>query len=410
MRHVRAIVAGSLVMMAGARSGDRAQAAPVESPVSVAPIVGGKDAAAGAWPDIVAVLFPTVTGDKLGCTGTLIAPTVVLTAGHCVDASDPPLADNVLIGTSSLARPAEGETLAIVRQIAFPDALTTEDMAVLVLAQPSSKPPRPLATGWARFDIANGAPIALVGFGAINKDGDQFIAQLQEASSAITDFDCRSSPGCNTAARPAGELGAGGMGVDTCPGDSGGPLYLVTGHGTFLAGVTSRAYETSVFPCSEGGIYGRPDKVIDWIEAMAGVAVTHGPEPTADPIVTVRRATGSTQIQVNDPASNAHRFAVTTQPAHGIAGVDGDGLVLVCPDEAALGDDQLTVTISDSRNAIRALPLTIKIHVDDGAAAIACTARDVEPEAGGCCDTSGHSGCGFPLAALVLTRVLRRRR
>ena len=38
---------------------------------------------------------------------------------------------------------------------------------------------------------------------------------------------------------PDGELGAGGMGIDTCPGDSGGPLYLPTDFGTFLAGVTS---------------------------------------------------------------------------------------------------------------------------------------------------------------------------
>jgi uncharacterized protein (TIGR03382 family) len=59
------------------------------------------------------------------------------------------------------------------------------------------------------------------------------------------------------------------------------------------------------------------------------------------------------------------------------------------------------------------MPLTIQIHVEDGAAAIACTRQDVEPEDGGCCDTSGRaqsSGGAIPLATLVLALVLRRRR
>jgi uncharacterized protein (TIGR03382 family) len=153
--------------------------------------------------------------------------------------------------------------------------------------------------------------------------------------------------------------------------------------------------------------------VIDWIEATAGVAVAHGPAPSADPIVTVRRDLGYTQIQVNDPGSDAHRFSVTTQPAHATAGVHSDGLVLVCPDEAAIGDDQLTVTISDARNAGRSLPLTIKIRVEDGAAATPCTPRDVEPEAAGCCDAGGRApspGGAIPLATFVLALVLRRRR
>ena len=74
------------------------------------------------------------------------------------------------------------------------------------------------------------------------------------------------------------------MGIDTCPGDSGGPMYLLTEYGTFLAGVTSRSYDNSQFACSEGGIYGRPDKIVDWIEQQTGVKVARGPEPTARPI------------------------------------------------------------------------------------------------------------------------------
>ena len=116
---------------------------------------------------------------------------------------------------------------------------------MLTLLQPSSIPPRPIATGWARLDIVDGASVQLVGYGAVDRDANQYVAALQEATSTLTDADCSSSSGCNAGARPAGELGAGGMGIDTCPGDSGGPLYLLTPYGDFLAGVTSRGYDNN---------------------------------------------------------------------------------------------------------------------------------------------------------------------
>lgn len=375
-----------------------------------AEVIGGQNAKAGTWPDVAAVMFPSASGELARCTGTLIAPTVVLTAGHCYDPLDPPLPDNVLIGTSSLARPGDGETIAIKHGYVFPDAETTEDVAVLVLARASSRAPRKIATGWARLDIADGAAIALVGYGAINKNGDQYVDELQEASSTITDFDCSRSSGCNVGARPAGELGAGGMGIDTCPGDSGGPLYLVTDYGALLAGVTSRSYDDAQFACSEGGIYERPDKVVDWIEATAGVAVARGPEPGAGPIVAVPGEGGDTRISVNDPRSNAHRFEITTPPAQGIAKVRGDGAVRMCVDPAAApGDDELTVTITDTQHDGRALALAIPVHIQDGTPGAACDI-DAFAEQGGCCDSGGGSGGAIPLTIVVLALVMRRRR
>jgi endonuclease G len=386
---------------------------PVDPPTAV---IGGANAAPGAWPDAAAVLFPVNQTDVPACSGTLIAPTVVLTAGHCDDPAEPPLPDHVLIGTSSLARPGDGETLAIARGIPFPDAAQTEDVALLILAQPSSRPPRKIATGWARADLVDGAAIALVGFGAINKDGDQFVDALQEARTTITDADCSTSIGCNPGAQPAGELGAGGMGIDTCPGDSGGPLYLTTAYGTFLAGVTSRAYGNAQFECSEGGIYERPDKIVDWIEAAAGVAVARGPEPSADPITAIHGDGGETAIDANDPAAARHTFAVTTPPTHGAAEVRSDGVVRVCTDAAAApGDDQLTVTITDASHPARAVVLTIPIHIEDGAPAQTCNpgafdTAELDASGGGCCDAGRAPGGALPLAIGVLALITRRRR
>jgi secreted trypsin-like serine protease len=374
-------------------------------------VIGGADAKAGKWPDVAAILFPDGNLDEALCTGTLIAPNVVITAGHCYDPTEP-LPDNVLIGTSSLASPGDGETIAIARGIVYPDADNTEDVAVLVLAQPATRAPRAIATGWAAADIANGAAVALVGYGATNSAGDHFIDALQEASSTITDFNCSVSPGCNTAAQPAGELGAGGKGVDTCPGDSGGPLYLTTAYGAFLAGVTSRSYDNAHVSCSDGGIYERPDKFIDWIQDVTQATVTRGPEPAADPIVGVPGDAGDTQIDVNDPGGSSHKFAITAQPALGMAKVRSDGAIRMCIDpDAAPGDDSLTVRISDAKHSARSVTMTIPIHVQAGAPATAvpCDLAAFADD-GGCCDAGSAPRGALPIALGVLALVRRRRR
>jgi endonuclease G len=404
MRLALAALACSLLPISATAAGDGAPVA--RKPT--APVVGGDDAKSGAWPDVAAILFPLSSGDEPLCTGTLVAPTVVLTAAHCYDPLDPPLPDNVLIGTASLARPGDGETIAIKRAYVYPSPDTTEDLAVLILARPSSRKPRQIATGWARVDLVNGAAVSLVGYGAVNANGDDYINELQEGHTTITDAGCSTSAGCNVGAQPDGELGAGGMGIDTCPGDSGGPLYLMTSYGPVLAGVTSRSYDDAQVPCSEGGIYVRPDKIIDWIEMMAGNVANVG-APQADTLVAVHGSGDDTRIRVNDPGSDSHSFEIMQPPAHGTAKVRSDGSVRVCTDPAAAaGDDQFTVMVTDTKHARRAMPLTVHVQIQDGPAAMTCD-LDAFSEAG-CCSAGGRSGGAIPVALGVLALIRRRRR
>lgn len=373
---------------------------PEETGVESSEVLGGVNAPAGKWPDVAAVLF----NGQQQCTGVLVAPNVALTAGHCND----PLLRSILVGTTSLARPTEGETLNVVERIEHPDSFQTEDLTILVLDRPSRFPPRAIATGWARFDIANGARVAIVGYGAIDRDASQYINDLQEAETTITDADCTQELGCNGSVAPGGELGAGGMGVDTCPGDSGGPLYLLTDYGAFLAGITSRSYDDAQYPCADGGIYARPDKVIDWIEQQAGVPVARGPAPTAEAITTVRGHGGETSIAVNDPKAKKHTFSISALPSRGIASVRSDGRVRVCTDpEAAPGVDALTVTVADRADPARKLEVTIPVVIQDGDPGADCSVDDFD--SGGCCDSRRGAGGSLPLALGVLA-VLRRRR
>ncbi len=360
-----------------------------------AQVIGGAASPTGKWPDALAVFF----GAQQECTGVLIAPTLALTAGHCAD----PSLDHVLIGANDLTHPEQGETITVMKQVEYPNSQQTIDETLLILATPAKTAPRTIASGWARFDIANGAQVAIVGWGATDANAQNYPDAQQEAMTTITDFDCTTSSGCNTGARPDGELGAGGMGVDTCPGDSGGPLYLVTSYGTFLAGTTSRSYDNATTYCKDGGIYERPDKVMDWIEQQSGVTLPRGPSPSADPIDAQTGRAATTTIATNDPHTDAtHTFAITTMPMHGGATVDANGVVTYTSMAGYLGADSLAVSVTDAKDPTRTLPLTIAIDVapDTGGAAGGCGCTSSRPTAGGLA----------PLGAIAFVMFRRRRR
>ena len=362
------------------------------------PVIGGAAAPAGKWPDTAALLW----SGYQECTGTLIAPTVVLTAGHCVNQGAP---DSVLLGATRLSRPNnEGEEINVTAFYEYPDSWNTIDAGILVLERAATVPPRAVATGWAKFDIKNAASIQLVGFGTTDRNGTQSTDSLMEATSTITDYNCSRESGCNTAAMPDGELGAGGMGIDTCPGDSGGPLYLLTAYGSFVAGITSRGYDTAQYACSEGGIYGRPDKIVDWIEKSAGVKVTRGPMPTAEPLIIEAGEGEQTIIVHNDPHSMEHTYAITEQSMYATAAVREDGTVRVCAG-TALGSTEIGVTVTDATNPTRQVTMRIPITIEEGDGSD-CDPTDFD---GGCCDTRRNAAGSLPLAMAVLL-VLRRKR
>jgi uncharacterized protein (TIGR03382 family) len=416
---VRATVAGSmwrvvlasLILVPAAAAGDEIR------------VIGGSDAPQGMWPATAAILYGSASDPSAAnsdpfasreCTGVLVAPTVVLTAGHCVPgvlgSDEGYIGDltGVLIGAASLSDPSAGDLVVAQNSdiSQYPNSQTTIDIGIIKLEHASTMTPAPIADGWAKFDIVNGANVELVGFGSIDKNGAMYVPQEQEAQSTITDYDCSTSDGCNAGAMPDGELGAGGDGIDTCPGDSGGGMYLLTSYGTFVAGITSRSYADSTYFCSQGGIYERPDKIVDYIEMTTGAQLAHGPMPAAAAIAAVTGGLGTTQIDTNDPKTDEHRFDIATPPQHGKLAVDSSGAVRFCADSTT-GSDSATITVTDAKNGTRTLPVTIAIGVATGAGSGTCDVDDF-PSAG-CCDASG-SPSGSAMLALVVGAALVRRR
>jgi secreted trypsin-like serine protease len=242
-----------------------------------APVVGGQPAPAGKWPDVAALM----DGDMAYCTGTLIAPRTVLTAGHCVDGFNP---TQVKLGATDSQGP--GEVIEVASSIFFPGWRNTYDVGVLQLAQPATALPRPVATGCVTTRLlTDGAAIHLVGFGATTTEGDDPNTTLMEGDAEIVDADCTPGNGCQPAVSPGGEFVAGGQGVDSCFGDSGGPVYLSTPSGVVLAGVVSRGLDNAPTPCGGGGIYVRPDDMLSWIQFASPdeIALATCPPPPDDP-------------------------------------------------------------------------------------------------------------------------------
>src|SRR5262249_7091652 len=158
----------------------------------------------GQWPDAVAVI-----GANGYCTGTLIAPDVVLTAGHCAKLT--PL--QVIADTLDFSKSSQGVRASVATTIAHPDWQTSYDVSAGRLSSPvTGITPRRIGTACTFHGFARNTRVHLVGFGATNSRGNQLNTALKQAVTTVTDPDCTGGNGCKQAIAPGGEFVAGGSG------------------------------------------------------------------------------------------------------------------------------------------------------------------------------------------------------
>lgn len=236
-------------------------------------VVGGRDAAPGAYPAVAEITF----GSSFLCTGTLIAPRWVLTAGHCSSitgaavaspAAWPPQLIDVRIGSVT---PGAGERVPVRRVIVNPNYLANMgyDIALLELSTASTNAPaRVVGAGGAGL-WAPGTMETIVGFGTTEEGGD-VADTLQEAqvpittdaycSGAYSDFDA-STMVC--AGFPEG-------GVDTCQGDSGGPMFGRDA-ASALKVVGATSFGEGCARPGKPGVYARVGDTVlrEWIRSQA---------------------------------------------------------------------------------------------------------------------------------------------
>jgi MYXO-CTERM domain-containing protein len=372
-------------------------------------VVGGEVVADDVWPDAAAVYYR----NDVGCTGVLVAPDVVLTAGHCVGGI-------VSVKLDAADYRDKGEEITVIETIEYTNSWSTYDVAVLMLAQEAKTAPRLIASQCVLDGYyGDGVDVTMAGWGAKDANGVQYDTLLRAGDTLVEDSDCSDiDMGCNRQVSPDGELRAGGTGADACFGDSGGPLYLRTAIGDFLIGLTSRGYTYNTVDCGEGTIYVRADAIWEWIEDVSGRTLerfecddddpttgtgNRAPVPTAEPITVVGGNSATTEVLANDPdAGDSHTFVISVAPAHGSAVANSGGVVTYTAPEDFEGADPFEVAVTDNGDPVESASLEIQVTV---------AGRRGESVGGGCGCAAGSSGrVGWGVGLLGLVVGLRRRR
>lgn len=236
-------------------------------------IVGGAPVASGGFPECACI------GDDEGwfCTGVLIAPNVVLTAGHCA-----PRITRVYLKGRSVLLTGQGEVIEVKAVHVHPDYdmryVPANDIALLVLERDSQVPPIELAT---RAEVDGADDTQLVGFGYDDPDRPWGFGTKREANVALpTGFQTPAELEVLEIAKGFDNrteffAGAKGLGIDSCNGDSGGPAYVQVQNEWRLAGLTSRAAHDYDRKCGDGGIYTRVSAHLEWIAEVTGMEGFH---------------------------------------------------------------------------------------------------------------------------------------
>jgi secreted trypsin-like serine protease len=218
------------------------------------PIIGGRlDRRHGA-----VGLVGRIDGEEITfhCSGTLIGPSTVLTAAHCLYD-----ADGRRIRAPRLAFGTDADIHEIGRSYVAPSYAPGasdgwDDAAILRLREPSDVPPIPFSETAPNDAI----PAVVVGYGVT--DGARRTGFGRRRSAEI-ELDAISGREIFYDARRRG----------SCFGDSGGPILQDLGEGEVVAGVTSRGTNAT---CTGIDIATRADVLASWIRSKLSPSPSSG--------------------------------------------------------------------------------------------------------------------------------------
>lgn len=215
--------------------------------------------------DIVAhstVALKYIEGDKAYpmCTGTLISPNLVLTAGHCLRGMNK--AELRVAFSITVKNHLDPETMVEIADLVIHPKYginRLNDVALIALVKPAPAPYKPVSIVSNKYKLTVGMPMLLAGYGVIDdstgQDTDALrkvtvpMAKILEADAILVTDQTKTTGACN--------------------GDSGGPAYLEKDGVLFVYGITRGPHENAP-DCHHLGEYTHASKFETFIlEASA---------------------------------------------------------------------------------------------------------------------------------------------
>lgn len=287
-------------------------AAAAAGPGAQASIINGRPGTIEEFPSL-AYVQASEGKRSFSCTGSVVAPRVILTAAHCVESVEEGTltpAANYAVATG-VADPSQAQPQNVFRVAAahvfpgFDPGILRGDAAILVLSSPTSAPPLSLAGPADASLYAGGAEVSLAGWGLMRPKSKATPANLQATTMLVqAPLSCRQktrelpypySPTAQVCLLAANRASGG------CFGDSGGPAIGRRADGTPVQlGITS----TGGPSCSTKlpNVLTRVDYVSGWVSEWIAATETGAPPPTLAPGLPLPTMTRPT----------AERFAVDT--------------------------------------------------------------------------------------------------
>lgn len=232
--------------------------------------MGGYEASSGAWPWQIAVLDRK---KRLICGGTLIGNEFVLTAAHCVISNM-----RIVAGEYNLiekeGHEQERRVIKAIKHPGYNKNNVDNDIAILKLDSPLELTQRvwPACLPDQSEELQPQQMATILGWGAIKykrlRDGKPEVERgdtLYQAKVPVVDFEeCKNSYGDDLESHRVVCAGYKEGRIDSCAGDSGGPLLVEKNDRWHVYGVTSFGDECG----KEGkyGIYSKTSAYVDWIK------------------------------------------------------------------------------------------------------------------------------------------------